>query len=198
MVDDNLPVGLPSTPVTTSTSLDLLLQAYHANAPQEDPDPTTAPISEKLVPLLEKSLYGYIPPSEIKKLQEKAERPSNATAAKPVKINSELYYAIAPQGIAKDKTLGFIGHAIVKAVQPLITVWNQLVVADSAYKDQEMKKHPEDKSIKDQHLIIPVTDSCELDVSDLHNALGLALMILGNANAQINQYRHDNFRPYLH
>ena len=78
-----------------SCSLDELLQKFSIMGPQEESDPTTAPINDQLVEPLSKWLLGYVPPSEIRKLQDKVERPSNVLAAKPITVNPVIPYEVA-------------------------------------------------------------------------------------------------------
>ena len=177
-------------PVVNSKSLDVLLAKYAACGPQEEPDPTTAPILDSLAGQLNKWFHGYVAPSEIKRLQEKAELPGNATALKPIKINAELYYAIASDGVQQDKPLSYIGQAITKGCQPLADLWNTLVDADVKYKDAN--------NTPDKDTVLTVFPGLTLNLTKLHDQLSLALMILGNANVQVAQLRRDHFKPYVH
>ena len=106
MANPHDPLQPSSIPVLKP--LNALLAKYAVTAPQEDPDPTGPGIIPELVPQVNTWLKGHVPVSEIKKLQEKAERPISVPQAKPIKINPELYYAIAKEGIELDKPLGFI------------------------------------------------------------------------------------------
>ena len=106
------------TVVPKSTSIEFLLDKYRAEGPQEDPDPTTAPINDKLVGLIDKWFLGYCPPSEICKLEDKAERPENVHSLKPLKVNAELYYAIHRNGIEADRNPQYISTATAKSAQP--------------------------------------------------------------------------------
>ena len=180
-----------SEPVVQQANVDVLLAKYAASGPQEEPDPTTAAIMDKLVPQLEKWFHGYVAPSEIKRLQEKAERPSNANCLKPVKINAELYYAIAGDGIQQDRPVSYIGQAVAKGCQPLASLWSELVSIDMKVKDSKGTNVTEDTVLK-------INDDLSVNISKLHDQLSLALMILGNANVQIAQLRRDNFKQYVH
>ena len=181
--------GHGSDPVVQSKSLDVLLAKYAASGPQEEPDPSTNPILDSLVPQLKKWFHGYVAPSEIKCLQEKVERPVNATCLKPIKINAELYYAISSDGIHKDKPLSYIGQVLAKGSQPLVSLWSALVTADVKVKDAKGTK---------EDTILEILDGCTINISQMHDQLALALMIIGNANVQIAQMRRDNFKPYVH
>ena len=79
--------------------MDHLLDKYRVEGPQEDPDPTCTAINDKLFPLVEKWFLGYCPSSEIRKLEDRAERPENVLGLKPLKVNAELYYAIHQDGV---------------------------------------------------------------------------------------------------
>ena len=166
----------------------MLLTKYAAEGPQEEPDPTTTPILASLVPQLNKWFQGYVAPSEIKRLQEKVERPSNATCLKPIKINAELYYAIASEGVHQDKALSYVGQALAKAAQPLAIMWSSLVNLD--VKGKDAKKVTDDT-------VIEITPDLTVNISKLHDQLSLSLMILGNANVQVAQMRRDHFKPFV-
>ena len=129
---------------------------------------------------MEKWFHGYVAPSEIKRLQEKAERPSNANSLKPVKINAELYYAIASEGVQQDKPLSYIGQAITKGCQPLASLWNTLIDMDIKCKDSKKM---------DKDTVLEVIPGLELNLTKLDDQVALALMILGNANVQVTQLR---------
>ena len=180
-----------SEPVVQQANVDVLLAKYAASGLQEEPDPTTAAIMDKLVPQLEKWFHGYVTPSEIKRLQEKAERPSNANCLKPIKINAELYYAIAGDGIQQDRPVSYLGQAVAKGCQPLASLWSELVSIDMQVKDSKGTNVTEDTVLK-------INDDLSVNISKLHDQLSLALMILGNANVQIAQLRRDNFKQYVH
>ena len=119
------------------------------------------------------------------------ERPLNATCLKPIKINAELYYAIASEGVQQDKPKVYISQAIAKGCQPLVTMWNELVEIDLKVKDSKGKECAEDT-------IAEITLELKINISRLHDQLPLALMILGNANVQVAQLRHDHFKPFVH
>ena len=50
----------PSASTTESTSLDALLQKFSTMGPQEEPDPTTALIHEKLIPVISKWMHERV------------------------------------------------------------------------------------------------------------------------------------------
>ena len=181
--------GTDADPVVKEKSIDILLAKYAASGPQEEPDPTTAPILDSLAPQLAKWFHGYMAPSEIKRLQDKVERPSNAPCLKPVKINAELYYAIASEGIQKDRPLSYVGQAIAKGCQPLAQLWSDLVAIDTKVKDAT-------KTTDDT--VAELMDGVTVNISQLHDKLTLALMIIGNANVQVAQLRRDHFKQYIH
>ena len=115
----------PPPPVKTST-IDHLLDKYRAEGPQEDPHPTCAASNEKLVPLIEKWFLGYCPPSEIRKLEDHAERPENVLGLKPLKVHAELYYAIH-HDVEADRNLQYVSTVIAKSAQPLTAAWADLL-----------------------------------------------------------------------
>ena len=46
--------------------------------------------------------------------------------------------------------------------------------------------------------IAELLDGVTVNISQLHDRLALALMIVGNANVQVAQLHHDNFKQYIH
>ena len=140
------------TVVPKSTSIDFLLD----KGPQEDPDPTTAPINDKLVGLIDKWFLSYCPPSEIRKLEDKAEHPENVHSLKPLKVNAELYYAIHHDGIETDRNPQYVSTAIAKSAQPFTSAWALIFAADAAYMDA----NPGQKECS-----IQVTPECAINLS---------------------------------
>ena len=172
-----------------STFIDYLLDKYHAECQQEDPDPTTVPINDKLVSVIDKWFLGYCPPSEIRKLEDKAECLDNVHSLKPLKVNAELYYAIHPDGIEADRNLQYVSMALAKSAQPLTSAWASVFAADAAYMDA----NPGQKECS-----IQVTPDCAVNLSQIHELLSTGLMLLGSANVQLALHHCAGFKYYLH
>ena len=151
-----------SEPVVQQANVDVLLAKYAASGLQEEPDPTTAAIMDKLVPQLEKWFHRHVAPSEIKRLQEKADRPSNANCLKPIKINTELYYVIAGDRIQQDRPVSYLGQAVAKGCQPLASLWSELVSIDMQVKDSKGTNVMEDTVLK-------INDDLSVNISKLHD-----------------------------
>ena len=172
-----------------STSINYLLDKYRAEGPQEDPDPTTAPINDKLVGLIDKWFLGYCPPSEIRKLEDKAERPENVHSLKPLKVNAELYYTIHHDGIEADRNPQYVSTVIAKSAQPLTSAWASIFAADAAYMDA----NPGQKECT-----VQVTPDCVINLSQIRELLSMSLMLLGSANVQLALQCRASFKYYLH
>ena len=54
-------------------------------------------------------------------------RPSDAQALIPLKIEEDLYHAIAPLGKALDTPFRYVQNALGKGLQPLATVWYKVI-----------------------------------------------------------------------
>ena len=141
------------------------------------------------MPLVEKWFLGYCPPSEIRKLEDKAERPENVAGLKPLKVNAERYYAIHREGVEADRSLQYVSTAVAKSAQPLVNAWAQIFAADAAFLDA----NPEQKEC-----ILQVTPDVKLNLSQIRELLSLGLMLAGAANVQLAQCRRAGFKFYLH
>ena len=67
-------------------ALQSLLQNYNDDVPKDN-DPTTDPIQDDLIPILQKWWFHHYTAQDAKKLIKKAERPPNATVLQPMRIN---------------------------------------------------------------------------------------------------------------
>ena len=183
------PDGAPTPPPPVTSFLDNLLDKYRAEGPQEDPDPTTAPINAKLAELVEKWFLGYCPPSEIRKLEDKAERPENVFSLKPLKMNAELYYAIHKDGIDSDRSLQYVSTAIAKGAQPLTSAWATVFAADIAFHDTNPTQG---------ECVLQITPEVKVNLSQIRKLLSTTLMLFGSANIQLTQCRQFGFKYYFH
>ena len=183
------PTGGVDDHTISSPSLKGFAQSCQDQSAQEVPDPTTDEIDPLLLDLVTKWMHGYLPPTEIRKLQDKCLRPANVLAAKPITINPELSRAIAKQGVELDKPLSYINLAIAKGCQPLISAWSTIAVAVSKFRDEKGKDTP---------AVFAIGENNSLDLDAIQDLVTTALMVLGNANQQTAQYRRDQFKPFLH
>ena len=148
-----------------------------------------APINDKLAELLNKWFLGYCPPSEIQKLEDKAEHPENVSSLKPLKVNTELYYAIHKDGIETDRSLQYISTAIAKGAQPLTSAWANIFAADAAFCDANLTQG---------ETVLQVTPELSVNLSQIREMLSTSLMLIGSANMQLAQCHQFGFKYYLH
>ena len=132
---------------------------------------------------------GYCPPSEIRKLEDKAECPENVHSLKPLKVNVELYYAIHHDGIEADRNPQYISTAIAKSAQPFTSAWASIFAADAAYMDANQGQ---------EECSIQVTPDCAINLFQIRELLSTGLMLLGSANVQLALQHRASFKYYLH
>ena len=142
-----------------------------------------------MVGLIDKWFLGYCPPSEIRKLEDKAECSENVYSLKPLKVNAELYYTIHRDSIEADRNPQYVSTAIAKSAQPYTSAWASIFAADAAYMDA----NPGQKECS-----IQVTPECAINLSQIRELLSTGLMLLGSANVQLALQHRASFKYYLH
>ena len=167
------------------------MQAIAANYEETKPrvleDVTTDSIPQCLADTLETWMWKRYNTDEIKRLQEKAHCPSNATALIPLKIEEEIYYALDKRGKAVNACHRFIQNALGKGCQPIAIVWSKIITAITHLQRYRQDGNP----------YLMVTPNYSLDLQQLKSELDLGLRLLGMANSQLALRRRFTLKRYL-
>ena len=76
-------------------------------------------------------------------------------------------------------------------MQRAVSHWHNCEVSWLQFKAKDAKNTKEDS-------IAEFFNGVTVNISQLHDRLALALMIIGNANVQVAQLHHDNFKQCIH
>ena len=112
-----------------------LLQEYEED--KEVEDPVCDEIPQELADVLKQWWWTSPEKEDMKKLFKKVRRPANTDAIKQVWINTEVFELISQKGRETDQPYRHINNSLSKGVQPLATVWAQLIEAESILCDKK-------------------------------------------------------------
>ena len=167
--------------------LDELYAEYESTKPRVLEDVTTDPIPHQLAATLETWMWKRYTSDEIKQVQEKARRPSNATALIPLKMEEEVFHAMSARGKTVDSKYRFIQNALVKGCQPIAMAWSKIIQAVTV-----LQKYRGDDSP-----FVTVTPKLSLNLQQIKAELDVGLRLLGMANSQLGFRRRATLKPHL-
>ena len=177
----------PTPPPKPTGHMEEMINKYQSQ--KEDPDPTSDPISEHLVPILKAWWWETPDKDKAKEILASCLRPANADTQKPVLVNEEIFKKIGQPGRDADQPLRYLHNAIVKSASPIVTVWDQLLKAESTIQDL--------KQATDGQAILTLPDGSNLNLSSLRHNLDLSLQCLGLANSQMITQRRLTMKKHL-
>ena len=122
--------------------MDDIAAEYETTKPRVLEDATTDPMPQQLATTLEMWMWKCNNSDEIKKVQEKAYCCSNADALIPLRIEEEIFHALAPKGKALDARYRFIQNAFMKGCQPIANAWQKVITAITHLHRHRGKENP--------------------------------------------------------
>ena len=150
-------------------------------------DTVMDPLPEKLCSILSYWMWQKYSPDEIKNLQDKARCPQNAEALIPLKIEEELFMAIAQKGKTSDTPWKFVQNAMVKGMQLLAIIWSKVILALTALQCHRQSTNT----------VLYVSPDFTLDLQQMKAELDLGLRLLGCANSQLGRRCRLNLKHHL-
>ena len=182
---DNLDEVTPAA--SPDKEMDDITAQYETTKPQVLEDATTDLMPQQLATTPQTWMWKRYKSNEIKKVQEKARRCSNADVLIPLKIEEEIFHALAPKGKALDARYRFIQNVLMKGYQPIANAWQKIITAITHLQRYRGKDNP----------FLAITQEFSLDMLQIKAELDLSLRLLGMANSQLALRRHLTMRRHL-
>ena len=165
--------------------------------PTDSEDPTSPPINESLVKALYLWFWNIHSRSSIQETLKQAKRLVNARTLKPVVINDEVKKSMSQQDWIKDQHMKWLSDAILKGIQPIVTLWAVLIKYQHYIQKNSSSPPNPDGSLPDALCTLaPGEDN--LNLSQVLCDLKLGIRIIGMASMQAVQKCHLDLQYKLY